>query len=65
MDRAQIRDDVDPNSEEYRRALIWVAVTVLSLGGIGGACLGYKITGAESAAKDPGVTQPAEESEQP
>ena len=49
MERAKIREDVDPESKEYRKSLITVVFIVLGLGLIGGTWLGLKITHAESA----------------
>ena len=49
MERAQIREDVDPKSPEYRRRLIIVVMIVLGLALFGGTCLGFKISEAERA----------------
>lgn len=49
MEPAKIRDDVDPKSAKYRKELIAVIFIVLSLGIIGGSCLGMKIGEAEQA----------------
>ena len=49
MEPAKIRDDVDTESDEYRKALIRVIFIVLGLGIVGGSCLGMKISGAEKA----------------
>ena len=47
MEPVQIRDDVDPNSPEYRRSLIKFTFIVLALMFFGGTCLGLKISNAE------------------
>jgi hypothetical protein len=57
MEPAKIRDDVDPDSKEYRRALIIVVFIVLGLGTVGGTCLGMKISGAEDAKTEKGETE--------
>jgi hypothetical protein len=57
MEPAKIRDDVDPDSKEYRRALIIVVFIVLGLGTLGGTCLGLKISGAEEAKAEKSETE--------
>lgn len=47
MEPVKIRDDVDPESKEYRRRLIFVIMLVLGLSVFGGTCLGMKIGEAE------------------
>lgn len=49
MEPVRIREDVDPNSPEYRRNLIIVIGILLTLTLVGGSCLGYKIRSAERA----------------
>ncbi|QDG51870.1 hypothetical protein FIV42_14310 [Persicimonas caeni] len=49
MEPVRIRQDVDPNSREYRRNLIIVIGILLFLTVTGGTILGYKIRTAENA----------------
>ena len=49
MERAKIREDVDPESKAYRKSLIRVVFIVLGLGLVGGTWLGLKISHAERA----------------
>lgn len=62
MEPVRIRDDVDPESREYRRNLIIVILVVVFLSLVGGTWLGYKIRGAEGKA-DAAEQQPVEEGE--
>lgn len=48
MEPVRIREDVDPNSPEYRRSLIIVTFIVLVLMLVGGSCLGYRIRQMEN-----------------
>lgn len=48
MEPVRIREDVDPNSPEYRRQLIIVSCIVVFLTVTGGACLGYRIRTMEA-----------------
>lgn len=64
MDPVRIRDDVDPESPQYRRNLIIVIMIVLGLSIVGGAWLGYKIRGAENA-RDEAQEQPADDGDAP
>lgn len=59
MEEARIREDVDPESPEYRRKLIIVLMIVLGLTIIGGMFLGYRIRSAENA-EDEAIEAPAE-----
>lgn len=43
MEPVRIRDDVDPNSPEYKRGLRRVFLTLVVLMLTGGSCLGYRI----------------------
>ncbi len=49
MKPVQIREDVDPESPEYRRNLIIVIGILFLLTLVGGSCLGYRIRTAENA----------------
>lgn len=60
MDPVRIRQDVEPNSKEYRRNLIIVIGILLFLTVTGGTCLGYKIRGAENAKAAPDVEKQKE-----